>query len=80
MHGSAAGTATPKQPKTSGIQRFNKDSRRFLSVRFHKVAVSTETRLLSSTFKTKQAKWHSTHWVRGPTGAGIGMGGGGQVY
>ena len=23
MHGSAVGTATPKQPKNSGIQRFN---------------------------------------------------------
>ena len=39
MHGSAAGTATPKQPKNSGIQRFNKDSLRFLFVQFHKVAV-----------------------------------------
>ena len=39
MHGSAAGTATPKQPKNSGIQGFNKDSLRFLSARFHKLVV-----------------------------------------
>ena len=32
MHGSAVGTATPKQPKNSGIQRFHKDSLRFLFV------------------------------------------------
>ena len=32
MHGSAAGSATPKQPKNSGIQRFNKGSLRFLFV------------------------------------------------
>ena len=30
MHGSAVGTATPKQPKSSGIQRFNKDALGFL--------------------------------------------------
>ena len=30
MHGSAVGTATPKQPKSSGVQRFNKDALRFL--------------------------------------------------
>ena len=40
MHGSAAGIATPKQPKNSGIQGFNKDSLRFLSVRFHKLVVT----------------------------------------
>ena len=30
MHGSAVGTATPKQPKSSRIQRFNKGALRFL--------------------------------------------------
>ena len=39
MHGGAAGTATPKQPKRSEIHGFNKDSLRFVSVRFHKLVV-----------------------------------------
>ena len=79
MHGSAAGTATPKQPKNSGIQRFNKVSLRFLFVRFHKVAVVQKHICCPLHSKPKQAKWHSTHWVRGPAGAGGGMGSGGQV-
>ena len=36
MHGNAVGTATPKQPKGSGIQRFNKDALKFLFLYFHK--------------------------------------------
>ena len=78
MHGSAVGTATPKQPKSSGIQSFNKDALRFLLSYFHNDGY-TQTCLLSSNCNTKQAKWHSTHWVRGLIGVGGGMGDGGQV-
>ena len=36
MHGSAVGTATPKQPKRSEIHGFNKYALRFLLSYFHK--------------------------------------------
>ena len=63
-------------PKYSGIQGFNKDSLGFLSVRFHKLAV-VQRHVCCPLYS--KAKWHSTHWVRGLTDAGEGMGGRGQV-
>ena len=62
MHGSAVGTATPKQPKSSGFMdstgmRWSSHFRTFICDSY------TQTRLLSATCNFKQAVWHPTYRV-----------------
>ena len=72
MHGSAVGTTTPKQPKSSGIHGFNKYALRFTRavaqdkawMRNQQAMIMRRTRRRMITTRRRQTRGVKTQWTQ----------------